>query len=120
MMPVSSYADRALLGRPRTAGKLGSFTRSDCCPACGQRLPDNIRYGVRLPPIKLQLFDAVKRQPGIGQRGLFAKMYPGKDYNRERHKSTISTHVAQINDLFVHTDIRIVGKPYSGYKVVGL
>ncbi len=116
-MPLSPYVDPSVAQRPKTQGRLGAFKRSDCCKHCGQRLPDNIRFEVRLSPIKLRIFDAIHRQPGITQRQIHEIVYPGKS---SYYKNIISTHVAQINDLYAHTDIHIVGVQYSGFRLVGV
>lgn len=115
-MPLSPYVDRALVGRSPTNGKLGEFKRAEHCPHCGQHMPSNIRYGVRLSPMKLRMFDAIKRNPGITQRQINDICYPGKKIT----KNTISAHVGQINDLYAHTNIKIVGYQYSGYRIEGL
>lgn len=83
-----------------------------CCPACGQQV-DRLRYGVKLGKVKVRIFDAIERQPGISQKELSEKVY-----ETSMDKSTISVHVIQINELFCHTDLKIVGKQYSGYRMV--
>ena len=82
-----------------------------CCPACGQEI-DRLRYGVKLGKTKVRIFDAIAVCPGITQREIMDKCY-----GRPMDKSTISAHVIQINDLFAHTDLRIIGKQYSGFRL---
>lgn len=103
------------MGRFPVKGRLGSFTHPNCCKECGQPLPESIRYGVRLTTIKLKMFDTVARRPGISERDLFAAVYPDREF-----KKLVATHVAQINDMFVHTNIKIVGIQYSGYHIEGI
>mgnify|MGYP001616512171 CR=1 FL=1 len=86
-----------------------------CCPACGQEIPQNARYGVKLPSLKLRLFDLIAARPGISQRELYEHIYPEKAYQRRTHRSLISCHVSQINDYYAHTDIKITARPYYGY-----
>ena len=82
-----------------------------CCPTCGQQT-DRLRYGVKLGAVKVRIFDAIERQPGISQKEICDKVY-----ERQMDKSTIAAHVIQINELFLHTDLKIIGKQYSGYRM---
>ena len=84
-----------------------------CCPTCHRPLPENIRYGVALGPIKLRIFDLIEKRPGVTTKEIASIIYESA-----HEKSTINVHVGQINDLFADTDLRIIGKQYSGYRMV--
>lgn len=83
-----------------------------CCPACGQIIPQNIRYGKKLSKIQLKIFDKIAVRPGITQRELNDSIW-----ERPVHKTTISVHVGNINDLFADTDLRIIGRSHNGYRL---
>ena len=65
-----------------------------------------LRYGVALTPLKARIVDLVKHagSEGIGADDINRAVFDG---HSSRHN--IKSHVNQINDLLVATDIRIVG-----------
>jgi hypothetical protein len=70
-----------------------------------------VRHGVPLTPFKARLFDMIERvtqgRGGIGSDELVSVFYSGQ--SRSRAMQCVRSHISQINDLFVETDIRIVG-----------
>jgi hypothetical protein len=65
------------------------------CPACHQPIRE-MRLGVRLPPVKAAIVDAIK---AAGDVGISSSELPF------RH---VKSHVCQINDILEETDFRIV------------
>ncbi len=75
------------------------------CQCCGQPIA-NIRVGVRLTPLKADIFDAIKRR---GPHWIKAAEIASQ-IGYSRNPSIIQTHVWQINDVLVETDWHIQGK----------
>jgi hypothetical protein len=74
------------------------------CPHCGQTLPE-VRFGVRLSPLKARIIDAVKR---AGPDGIDADVLFWLIFSERRVKRlTLKSHVYQINDLLAATEYRI-------------
>jgi|SRR5215831_10973562 len=86
------------------------------CPSCNQPI-GNMRAGVRLPPLKAAIFDAIHAagEIGISSRELIDTVYA----DRRRKPCCLTTmrmHVLQINDLLVETDTRI--KPIQSRWII--
>ena len=79
--------------------------RSRTCPHCRQPIAIE-RAGVRLPPLKAAIFDAIKAAGAIGVSTdeLIARLYENRVVSRE----TIKAHVNQINDRLAETDYQII------------
>lgn len=76
------------------------------CRCCGQPLPSLKRGGVYMPPMKAKIYDAIQKHPGITTEQLTRRFY-GEDSRLSRGR--IRTHVTQINDLLVGTEITVSG-----------
>lgn len=98
------------------------------CPCCGQALPE-LRLGVRLPPLKLRIYDLIRRagRDGIRADDLRAIVYDanvprGNGIREQRSSDTIRSHINQINDLLsaYGTGFRIsAGRdPRSYYRLI--
>ena len=76
------------------------------CPHCGQPLPET-RFGVRLTPLKVRIFDLIRRagSEGITYAEINAIVFDGR---ASRH--TVKAHVQQIRDLLAGTDVTIHGE----------
>lgn len=76
------------------------------CPHCNAPIVKR-RLGLRLPPIKAEIFDAVKRS---GTEGIARAALDSLIYGRMRHDKTarIRSHVTQINELLAPKGYRIV------------
>jgi tyrosine-protein phosphatase YwqE len=76
------------------------------CPHCGQPIAE-VRDGVRLPPLKAAIYDAIKRagDEGVSSLAIVSTVYQGR---REPHTSSIKSHITQINDALEETDMQIV------------
>lgn len=73
------------------------------CECCGQPLVT--RLGVRLTPLKAELFDLVEKagKAGIGSEALAVRVLAP----HQRSRSTVGQHIYQINDLLGSTDYEI-------------
>jgi len=82
------------------------------CPACGQVVAPT---GLHLPRVKTQIYEAVRRRPGITPAALRDVVW-GLDPNGGPESRTIlHTHVSQLNTLLrPHgIEIRSAGGGYS-------
>jgi hypothetical protein len=73
------------------------------CPLCHQHYAVE-RLGVRLPPLKAGIFDAIKQAGDVGVTS--AEIVAGSLYRERRHAShdTIKAHIWQINELLEETN----------------
>jgi hypothetical protein len=71
----------------------------------------DVRYGVRLTPLKARIFDLIESRPGITRREICDIVY---DSVTEAAVYTVGSHVKQIRDKFLATDIVVRGVPNSG------
>lgn len=90
------------------------------CPYCDQALPE-IRLGVRLPDLKARIFDLVHRagRTGITWEDLWALTYSGavvsgKGIRQARCRTTLKTHISQINEDLEDVGYRIIGHQRTG------
>jgi hypothetical protein len=76
------------------------------CPYCGRPLYMD-RIGVRLPPLKAAILDAVR---AAGDLGATAETIIARAYERRRYpqRNAIKAHIWQINELLEDTEYRIV------------
>lgn len=83
------------------------------CPKCRQYIRTE-RLGIRLPPLKARIVDAIKAagDSGITSRELVYEVY--RDYPKSRSHLGIKAHIFQINEMLVETDWRIVADPRCG------
>jgi hypothetical protein len=86
------------------------------CPACGQVvIPD----GLRLPPTKRRIFEAVQRRPGISADELRAAVWADDPNGGPEDRKVIHVHVHQLNRLLAPLGIR-VRAPFgagAGYRI---
>ncbi len=84
------------------------------CQCCGQSIA-NIRVGVRLTPLKADIFDAIKRR---GPHWIKAAEIASQ-IGYSRNPEIIKVHVSQINDTLVETDWHIQGERgrAGGYRL---
>jgi hypothetical protein len=76
------------------------------CPHCHQPIIAQ-RFGVRLTPLKAEIFDRVKRAGDLGVSSIeiVSDVYADR---QAVSSTTIKAHINQINDVLVSTDWRIV------------
>jgi hypothetical protein len=79
------------------------------CEQCGQTV-SNIRYGVRLTPLKARIFDAIARAgvDGIATCDLFDVVFAND--SRRHSVRTLKSHVWQINQRLRGTGLHIYGR----------
>lgn len=84
------------------------------CPTCGQPI-HNWRLGVRLTPLKADIFDAIRSRGTHTINSLEIASQIGYD-----RPHVVTQHVGQINDLLEETDWRIEGTRgiHGGYRLV--
>jgi hypothetical protein len=69
----------------------------DICPACQQVIAPS---GLRLPPIKAKIYDAVRRRPGITAQELRDWVWSDDiDGGPLTAAKCLHVHVSQLNDL---------------------
>jgi hypothetical protein len=81
---------------------------TEFCPECHQPLSDTI-HGIRLPYLKARIFRYIETHPGLDAHEI------GRHFDRQA--KTMYSHIYQINDYFLNTDIRITGGKFMGYVV---
>jgi hypothetical protein len=81
---------------------------TEFCPECHQPLSETV-HGVRLPSMKVRIFRYIETHPGQSATEI--------GHRFDRSMKTIWSHIWQINDRFMLTDIRIVGDKFLGYRV---
>jgi hypothetical protein len=82
----------------------------ELCPRCQRPCPE-IRFGVPLTPLKARIFDAVRRAGPDGIAGDAIIRELGLPVCR----TTLKSHVWQINDRLAESGYRIVGR--GGYRL---
>ena len=85
---------------------------AETCPACGQVIAPT---GLHLPRVKMQIYEAVRRRPGITPAALRDVVW-GLDPNGGPESRTIlHTHISQLNILLrPHgIEVRSAGGGYS-------
>jgi hypothetical protein len=77
------------------------------CLSCGQELPET-RCGARLTPLKIQIFDTVKRaaMTGVTTEDLFQIVFADRDVSIQSLKS----HIWQIDEAIAGHGYRIVSR----------
>ena len=86
---------------------------AETCPACGQVIAPT---GLHLPRVKMQIYEAVRRRPGITPAALRDVVW-GLDPNGGPESRTIlHTHISQLNRLLApyKIEIRSAG---GGYRI---
>lgn len=86
------------------------------CPHCHQPMPE-IRFGVRLSPLKARIFDLVKR---AGDIGIATSDIMNAVYEGPVARELIAMHIHQINDQMASTSWRIRGHRASRYSTYHL
>ena len=75
-----------------------------------------MRYGVRLGPIKARILDHVLVRPGVTTRELDRLVFGGT--GEPNAFDNVRAHVHQINATLAHVGVAIVGKSGQGFRVV--
>ena len=83
------------------------------CHHCGQPLPE-IRFGVRLTPLKARILDLIQRAgaDGIDRHDLFEIVLGDNDAHARKHSfRTLKAHIYQLNEAIEDAGYRIEGRP---------
>ena len=80
------------------------------CTHCGQTIPDTMRCGVKLTPLKARIFDLVRRSgpDGIESAALYDIAFDNT-LPKKRTRNTLKAHVWQINEAIDGAGFRICG-----------
>jgi hypothetical protein len=70
--------------------------QANICSHCGQPIPPT---GLRLPPIKARIYEAVQRHPDIGAEELRCLVWADDPNGGPEDRKVLHVHVAQLNDL---------------------
>lgn len=75
----------------------------------------DLRGGVKLPPVKLRIFDAIKLGGDVGltSREVIQIAYEGKT---KPYVETIKSHVCQMNEMLDGTGLRIVSEYHDKHE----
>jgi hypothetical protein len=69
-------------------------------------LPPRKRGGVYLPPLKVKIYDIIRRAPGIPTELIAHKVYGTTSLP---HQRLVRVHVSQINDMLAGSGVCISG-----------
>ena len=85
------------------------------CACCGQPLPE-VRGGIRLSPLKAQIFNIIRR---AGVDGVTIETINALCFEGRSTAVNVRTHVVQINDAFAGSELQIFGgNPRGYYRIV--
>ena len=85
----------------------------EICPTCGQPIvPD----GLRLPPIKQRILEAVRRRPDISAEELSITVWAEDPTGGPEDRKVLHVHVSQLNHLLAPHGI-MVRSQGGGYRV---
>jgi hypothetical protein len=78
------------------------------CPHCGQPLSE-VRVGIRLPPLKAMIFDAIKAAgaDGITSHGVISSVYQTR---KKPAIAAVKSHIWQMNDALEGTNFVIISQ----------
>ena len=86
---------------------------TNICSHCGQPIPPK---GLRLPPIKQRIYDAVKRRPGITAQELRDWVWADDPNGGPESRKVLHVHVSQLNHLLAPLGI-MVRSQGGGYRI---
>jgi hypothetical protein len=81
-----------------------TLPRATPCPHCGAPI---IPAGLRLPPTKARIFEAVRHRPGIAAEDLRAIVWAHDPNGGPECRHTIYAHIAQLNKLLAAYGIAV-------------
>jgi hypothetical protein len=87
--------------------------RPDICSRCGQPIPPT---GLRLPPIKQRIYDAVQRHPDITAEELRCLVWAEDPTGGPEDRKVLHVHVSQLNQLLAPHGI-MVRSQGGGYRI---
>jgi hypothetical protein len=89
------------------------LTKTHICSQCGQPIP---LTGLRLPPIKTRIYEAVQRHPDISAEELRSLVWADDPNGGPEDRKVLHVHVAQLNQLLAPHGI-MVRSAGGGYRV---
>jgi|SRR5215831_3656942 len=87
--------------------------QADVCSHCGQPIPP---AGLRLPPIKQRIFEAVQRHPDISAEELRCLVWATDPNGGPEDRKVLHVHVSQLNHLLAAHGI-MVRSQGGGYRI---
>jgi hypothetical protein len=94
----------------------GRDRHPETCPTCGQVL---VPEGLRLPPIKRRILEAVQRRPDITTEALRCVVWVDDPNGGPEDRKCLHVHIAQLNRLLAPSGI-MVRSAGGGYRVRSL
>jgi len=85
----------------------------DVCSHCGQPIPPT---GLRLPPIKKRIYEAVQRHPDISAEELRCLVWADDPNGGPEDRKCLHVHVAQLNGLLRPLGIMVRSQGF-GYRI---
>jgi hypothetical protein len=92
-------------------------TRIKTCPTCGQPV---VPAGLRLPPIKQRILDAVRDRPGISAEELRTVVWAQDPAGGPEDRKVLHVHVHQLNHLLIPLGIAVRAPKGAGagYRII--
>jgi hypothetical protein len=87
--------------------------QADICSPCGQPIPPT---GLRLPPIKQRIFEAVQRHPDISAETLRCIVWADDPAGGPENRKVLHVHVSQLNHLLAPLGIMVRSRG-GGYRI---
>jgi hypothetical protein len=87
--------------------------KPDICAACGQPIAP---AGLRLPPIKQRIYEAVQRHPDISAEELRCLVWADDPNGGPEDRKTLHVHVSQLNQLLTPYGV-MVRSQGGGYRI---
>ena len=88
-------------------------SRPDICSQCGQPIPPT---GLRLPPIKQRIYEAVQRHPDITAEELRCLVWADDPNGGPEDRKVLHVHVSQLNQMLAPHGI-MVRSQGGGYRI---
>jgi hypothetical protein len=90
------------------------FRSPNICPTCQQVIPPE---GLRLPPIKRRIYDAVQRHPDINAEELRCLVWADDPNGGPEDRKVLHVHVSQLNHLLAPHGV-MVRSQGGGYRIL--
>jgi hypothetical protein len=91
-----------------------AMSTTKVCAHCGQPIPPT---GLRLPPTKRRIYDAVQRRPDITAEGLRCVVWADDPSGGPEDRKVLHVHVSQLNQLLAPHGV-MVRSQGGGYRIL--